>query len=68
MGWKRKLATLKGKIKGSNIGLKLFHKCQGNYIINSWFAARRKKKKHGYLLCSFILERKAGDKPFLCFL
>ena len=67
MGWKRKLATLKGKIKGSNIGLKLFHKCQGNYIINSWFAARLKRKNE-YLLRSFILERKAGDKPFLSFL
>ena len=40
------------KLKGSwqpksyrNISLKLFHKCQKNYIINSWFAARRKKKK-----------------------
>ena len=39
------------KLKGSrqpkfyrNIGLKLFHECQRNYIYNSRFAARRKKK------------------------
>ena len=38
------------KLKGSrqpksyrNICWKLFHKCQGNYTINPWFAARQKK-------------------------